>query len=405
MATLSIHFDPAVIARLTSASGDDTVHVTLSLGGGDSAAEAASVVPHGPLAGLMQAGLLESGTELTFHQRRANRSGRAVVTADGQLIVDGHSSTFPSPRRPPRPSRATSSTGGPCGRPATDPPSTSCAASSTPSRTAPVLCPSSHRAQHGAGAWSGSRCRVAGEGSGAVKRDEDIVPVELAEEEHEAILTAEILPAWTRDAVPQDRPVVVVVAGPAGSGKSHLCDLLLAVLNRRGGAVLIGRDLYKRAHPHYADLMRSDDRTAGVRTRPDVLRWQAEVEEYARSRRFDVVLEEPVADVEEACAKARSYRADGYRVELVALATAEAEAQLSSLDRYLTQVAEEGVGRYVSPGNFDRCARNLPRFLQVVEAERLAHQVMVARRGLQVLYLNKLTDEGAWQGYRPRPRR
>ncbi|WP_327310100.1 zeta toxin family protein (plasmid) [Streptomyces sp. NBC_01298] len=230
-----------------------------------------------------------------------------------------------------------------------------------------------------------------------MKRDEDIVPVELAEEEHEAILTAEILPAWTRDAVPQDRPVVVVVAGPAGSGKSHLCDLLLAVLNRRGGAVLIGRDLYKRAHPHYADLMRSDDRTAGVRTRPDVLRWQAEVEEYARSRRFDVVLEEPVADVEEACAKARSYRADGYRVELVALATAEAEAQLSSLDRYLTQVAEEGVGRYVSPGNFDRCARNLPRFLQVVEAERLAHQVMVARRGLQVLYLNKLTDEGAWQ--------
>ncbi|WP_327310101.1 DUF4357 domain-containing protein (plasmid) [Streptomyces sp. NBC_01298] len=99
MATLSIHFDPAVIARLTSASGDDTVHVTLSLGGGDSAAEAASVVPHGPLAGLMQAGLLESGTELTFHQRRANRSGRAVVTADGQLIVDGHSSTFPSPSK------------------------------------------------------------------------------------------------------------------------------------------------------------------------------------------------------------------------------------------------------------------------------------------------------------------
>lgn len=99
MATLSIHFDPAVIARLTSASGDDTVHVTLSLGGGAPSPEEASVVPHGPLAGLMLAGLLESGAELTFHQRRANRSGRAVVTADGQLIVDGHSSTFPSPSK------------------------------------------------------------------------------------------------------------------------------------------------------------------------------------------------------------------------------------------------------------------------------------------------------------------
>ncbi|MFE5097028.1 DUF4357 domain-containing protein [Streptomyces sp. NPDC056638] len=99
MATLSIHFDPAVIARLTSASGDDTIHVTLSLGGGSATTEAAPVIPHGPLAALMQAGKLKTGSVLTFHQRRANRSGRAVVTAEGQLIVDGHSSLFPSPSK------------------------------------------------------------------------------------------------------------------------------------------------------------------------------------------------------------------------------------------------------------------------------------------------------------------
>ncbi|MEW1551841.1 DUF4357 domain-containing protein [Streptomyces tsukubensis] len=99
MATLSIHFDPAVLARLTSASGDETIHVTLSLGGESPTEPAAPVVPHGPLAALMQAGLLAPDTVLTFHQRRANRSGRAVVTADGRLIVDGHSSPFPSPSK------------------------------------------------------------------------------------------------------------------------------------------------------------------------------------------------------------------------------------------------------------------------------------------------------------------
>ncbi|GAB3181027.1 hypothetical protein [Streptomyces incanus] len=57
MATLSIHFDPAVIARLTSASGDDTIHVTLTLGGASTTEAAAPVIPHGPLAALMQAGL------------------------------------------------------------------------------------------------------------------------------------------------------------------------------------------------------------------------------------------------------------------------------------------------------------------------------------------------------------
>ncbi|MFJ3728557.1 zeta toxin family protein [Streptomyces sp. NPDC090045] len=229
-------------------------------------------------------------------------------------------------------------------------------------------------------------------------RDEDVVPVTLAERQHEEILVTEILPTWTKHAVPQDQPVVLVVAGPAGSGKSYLCDLLLAVLSRRGGAVLIGRDLYKKAHPQYDALMRSDDLTAGVRVRPDVLRWQAEVEAYVRLERFDAVLEAPIADLAEAIATARVWRAAGYRVEVVALATSEAEAQLSGLDRYLTQVDEQGVGRSVSWGNLEQCTRNLPLFLEAVEAERLADQVMVVRRGLHVLYRNELTADGtSWR--------
>ncbi|MEU5053531.1 DUF4357 domain-containing protein [Streptomyces sp. NPDC021096] len=100
MPTLSIHFDSAVLAHLAKAGSDETVHVTLTLSTGAAPATTSpSVVPHGPLAGLMQAGLLAPDTVLTFHQRRAGRSGRAVVTADGQLIVDGHARPFPSPSK------------------------------------------------------------------------------------------------------------------------------------------------------------------------------------------------------------------------------------------------------------------------------------------------------------------
>ncbi|MFI6689614.1 hypothetical protein [Streptomyces sp. NPDC050485] len=65
MPTLSIHFDPAVLAHLVKAGGDDTVHVTLSPGGGDrgSASEAESLIPHGPLADLMKAGLCRTGAD------------------------------------------------------------------------------------------------------------------------------------------------------------------------------------------------------------------------------------------------------------------------------------------------------------------------------------------------------
>ncbi|MFJ5811209.1 zeta toxin family protein [Streptomyces sp. NPDC093093] len=140
--------------------------------------------------------------------------------------------------------------------------------------------------------------------------------------------------------------------------------------------------------------MREDDLTAGGRVRPDVLRWQAEVKSYLRRERFDAILEAPIADLAEAIATAGVWRTAGYRVEVVALATSEAEAQLSGLDRYLTQVDEQGVGRSVSWGNLEQCTRNLPLFLEAVEAERLADQVMVVRRGLHVLYRNELTADG-----------
>ncbi|MFJ2833589.1 zeta toxin family protein [Streptomyces sp. NPDC087263] len=218
-------------------------------------------------------------------------------------------------------------------------------------------------------------------------KDADVAPVELPEHHHEEILASQILPAWTKDAVPQDQPVAVLVGGPAGSGKSTACQVLKAVLDRRGGAVLIGPDLYKSDHPAYQSLLQSDDRTAGVRVRPDVLRWQAEVEEYVRGRRFDALVETPVVDPEQA----RAYQDAGYRVEVVVLAESEAVTQLSVLERYLAQVAEDGAGRYVSWENHDRCVRRLPQSLEVIETERLADRVMVVRRDFEVLYDNELT--------------
>ncbi|MFB7825316.1 zeta toxin family protein [Streptomyces hydrogenans] len=212
----------------------------------------------------------------------------------------------------------------------------------------------------------------------------------LTEAERRQVL-AERLPNWTRGAVPQERPVVVVVAGQPGAGKTAIADLVQAALERRGGAVRIGRDLYKPAHRDYAAALATDVRTAGAAVRPDTTAWQAAVEEHVRRSRFDAVVESALADLDDFRSSSAAYRQSGHRIEIVALATAEAWSQLGILHRFLTEGR-----RYVSWENHDTCATRMLTVLAAIEAEQLADRITVVTRESTVLYDNELIG-GTWR--------
>ncbi|MGW7821850.1 zeta toxin family protein [Streptomyces puniciscabiei] len=217
----------------------------------------------------------------------------------------------------------------------------------------------------------------------------------LPEQESLEVLDRVILPVATRQAVPQQRPVVVVVAGQPGAGKTTLADRMAAVLDRRGGAVRVGRDLYKPLHRHYASVLATDVRTAGALVRPDTARWQAAVEAHVREMGFDAVVESALSDPDDFRASSRAYRAAGHRIEVVVLAIPEALSQLGIVDRFLTEAADGG-GRYVSWENHDTCAKGLLATLAVIETEQLADRVTVVRRDGTALYANELTG-GGWR--------
>ncbi|MER6123015.1 zeta toxin family protein [Streptomyces sp. NPDC001795] len=217
----------------------------------------------------------------------------------------------------------------------------------------------------------------------------------LPEQESLEVLDRVILPAATREAVPQQRPVVVVVAGQPGAGKTTLADRMAAVLASRGGAVRVGRDLYKPLHRHYAGVLAADVRTAGALVRPDTVRWQAAVEAHVREMGFDAVVESALSDPDDFRASSRAYRAAGHRIEVVVLAIPEALSQLGIVDRFLTEAADGG-GRYVSWENHDTCAKGLLATLAVIETEQLADRVTVVRRDGTALYANELTG-GGWR--------
>lgn len=210
-----------------------------------------------------------------------------------------------------------------------------------------------------------------------------------------SVVEQAILTAATKGAVRQARPVVVVVGGQPGAGKTEIADLVQAALDCRGGAVRVCRDLYKAAHPHYGALLAADVRTAGARVRPDTRRWQAAVEDHVRAYRFDAVVESALADAGDFRTSAAAYRRAGHRTEVVAVATAEALSQLGIVDRFLTE-AVDGGGRYVSWENHDSCAGGMLATLAVIESEQLADRITVVRRDGTVLYDNELTD-GTWR--------
>ncbi|WP_432251749.1 zeta toxin family protein [Streptomyces sp. HNM1019] len=220
-------------------------------------------------------------------------------------------------------------------------------------------------------------------------------PAVLTEERHRDLLLTTILPAVAKEATARTSPVAVFVAGQPGAGKSTFVDLVHPALARGGGTVRIGSDHYKRVHPCYPALLAIDDRSAGVRTRPDTRRWQAEVEDYTRRHRLDAVIETALSDPGEARTTLGAYRRAGHRVEVVVLAVPEAVSSLAVLHRYLQQVRATGAGRYVSARNHDHCSRELPGVLRVIEAERLAHLVAVIGAN-GVHYLNRLAPNGRW---------
>ncbi|MER7692852.1 zeta toxin family protein [Streptomyces sp. NPDC097610] len=226
--------------------------------------------------------------------------------------------------------------------------------------------------------------------------EKNVVSAVLSEQESRDVLDRVILPMSTKGAAHQNRPVVVIVGGQPGAGKTDVADLVQAALDRRGGAVRAGRDLYKSLHRHYASALAADVRTAGALVRPDTARWQAAVEAHVRAMGFDAVVESALADPDDFRAFSLAYRAAGHRIEVVALATAEALSQLGIVDRFLTEAANGG-GRYVPWENHDTCAKGLLATLAVIETEQLADRITVVRRDGTVLYANELTAEGCWR--------
>lgn len=204
----------------------------------------------------------------------------------------------------------------------------------------------------------------------------------------------QIVPQRLAHGVPQEQPVVVIVAGPPGSGKTAVENRVNADLG--GGTVIVDADAMRVHHPDYVPLALRNDRLASPATHPDAVRWANMAIAHCIEHRYHLVLSTTLRTAAAAEHLSSRFRQPAYRVEIAALAVHEAACRLGVLRRYQDGRDDVGFGRYV-PSAFQRDAyAGLLSALDRVDVGRLADEVRVYRRDGNQLYHNQLGPGGDW---------
>ncbi len=219
----------------------------------------------------------------------------------------------------------------------------------------------------------------------------------LSEGESQRIFRDRIVPQQLAQGVSQQRPVVVFVAGQPGAGKTKTTESVKAMLDRRGGAIVVNSDYYKPYQPDYGRLLVEDDRNAAPYTSMDGRRWMADAERYLIARRVDTIIETTMRDPGDFVEPARMFRDAGYRVEVAILAVPEAQSRLGIIHRYHDQVRKLGHGRLTARDNHDASYRGVIAAAVIIDRDRIVDVASVYRRGNILLATNQLDEAGQWR--------
>jgi hypothetical protein len=230
-------------------------------------------------------------------------------------------------------------------------------------------------------------------------------PDVLSEADNERIFQEQIVPNLLAGRPRQQEPVVVIVGGQTGAGKTAVTQMVKDRLGDPDDFVNINMDFYNPHHPGYERISREDEHGASGRIRPDGDRWWSQAHAYAIEHRNDVVLESAMLNPSEFEDLARQFRDAGYRVEVVLLAVPEALSALGILRRYWLARRAGGRGRIVTRNDHDATYRGVRRGAAAIDATNIADQVVVHRRGGQVIYQNQRGPSGEWEQPRRRRRR
>ncbi|WP_345703529.1 zeta toxin family protein [Pseudonocardia eucalypti] len=168
---------------------------------------------------------------------------------------------------------------------------------------------------------------------------------QLGAAENERVFREVIVPEVLSGVTPGESLEVVFLVGQSGAGKTTVKKQFTERIGGREHALAIDADSLRQYHPEYRRMMARDDVHMTRYSDPDRKIWAAKLHEYVREHGLNLVFESGLQRPEVFVELARTYRAAGYRVTVVALGVPEAMSRQGVLARYYEQVRATGHGR------------------------------------------------------------
>lgn len=209
--------------------------------------------------------------------------------------------------------------------------------------------------------------------------------------DNEHIFANEILPEFAPPSISSHtRPKAIILAGQPGAGKGWLARQVAAEWG--GDVVTIDPDELREFHPDFEFLREAYPYTWSEKTHADTRIWTQKLLNAAINGKKNLLYDTTLANGSKAVTLVHRLQAQGYEVNIRAMATAKLESELGVDRRFTSKFDLEGVARYVPRTVREHAYTVLPDVLNKVHMACTVSIRIFDREGRQ-LYDNRHDGE------------
>ncbi|MBT2746584.1 MULTISPECIES: zeta toxin family protein [unclassified Lysobacter] len=209
----------------------------------------------------------------------------------------------------------------------------------------------------------------------------------LDKETYERVLREKILPdSGFYETTAQARPKAIFLAGQPGAGKGGLKTAAQTELGF--DVVAIDPDELRDQHPDVERFREERPVTWADDTHPDASKWAKELRGIMVEERRNIIVDTTLGNGHSVAEQIKGLQAQGYEVEIRAMAAHRLESELGVDQRFTKGIKERGFGRYVPEDLRTQVYKDLPGNLNHVSAET-GVQIRIFNREGALLYDNR----------------